>query len=45
MLKAGGIVATEWLHRVTELTRAKGKVAEDWKKALIVALHIYHLLL
>ena len=28
MLKAGGMVAAEWLHRVIELAWAKGKVAE-----------------
>ena len=39
MLKAGGIVAAEWLHRVIELAWAKGKVVEDWNKAVIVPLH------
>ena len=40
MLKAGGIAAAEWwLHRVIELAWAKGKVVEDWKKAVIVPLH------
>ena len=34
MLKAGGPVAAEWLHRVIELAWAKGKVVEDWKKAV-----------
>ena len=29
MLKAGGMVAAEWLHRVIELARATGKVAVD----------------
>ena len=39
MLKAGGPVAAEWLHRVIELAWAKGKVVEDWNKAVIVPLH------
>ena len=39
MLKAGGMVAAEWLHRVIMLAWEKGKVAEDWKKAVIVPLH------
>ena len=28
MLKAGGMVAAEWLHRVIELAWAKGEVAD-----------------
>ena len=39
MLKAGGMLAAEWLHRVIEVTWAKGEVANDWKKAVIVPLH------
>ena len=39
MLKAGGMVAAEWLHRVIEVALAKGEVANDWKKAVIVPLH------
>ena len=39
MLKAGGMVAAEWLHRVIEVAWAKGEVANDWKKAVIVPLH------
>ena len=33
------MVVAEWLHKVIELTWEKGKVAEDWKKAVIVPLH------
>ena len=39
MLKAGGMVAAEWLYRVIMLAWEKGKMAEDWKKAVIVPLH------
>ena len=39
MLKAGGMVAAEWLYRVIELAWAKGKVAVDWEKVVIVLLH------
>ena len=39
MLKAGGMVAADWLHRVIEVAWAKGEVVNDWKKAVIVPLH------
>ena len=39
MLKAGDMVAAEWLHRVIEVAWAKGEVVNDWKKAVIVPLH------
>ena len=39
MLRGGGMVAAEWLHRVIELAWENGGVAEDWKKAVIVPLH------
>ena len=39
MLKAGGMEAAELLHRVIELAWAKGEVAEDWQKAVIVPIH------
>ena len=39
MLKAGGMVVAEWLHRVIKLAWTKGEVVEDWRKAVIVPLH------
>ena len=33
------MVAAEWLHKVIELAWEKGKVTEDWTKAVIVPLH------
>ena len=39
MLKAGGMVVAEWLHRVIKLAWTKGEVVKDWRKADIVPLH------
>ena len=39
MLKAGGGVAAQWLHRIIDLAWRSGSVPRDWQKALIVPIH------
>ena len=39
MLKAGGEVEVEWLHRVVNRAWKSGMVPDDWRKALVVPVH------
>ena len=39
MLKYGGIVALQWLHRIIERSWAEGQIPEDWNKAIIAPIY------
>ena len=39
MLKAGGEVVVEWLHRIVSRALTSGKVPHGWRKALVVPVH------
>ena len=39
MLKAGGDVVVQWLHRIFCVTWESGTVLADWRKAQIVPVH------
>ena len=39
MLKAGGEVVVEWLHRIVSRALTSGKVPRGWRKALVVPVH------
>ena len=39
MLKAGGEVVVEWLHRIMNRAWKSGMVPDDWRKALVVPVH------
>ena len=39
MLKAGGGVVVEWLHKIMDLAWRSGSVPMDWRRALIVPIH------
>ena len=39
MLKAGGEVVVEWLHRIMNRAWKSGMVPGDWRKALVVPVH------
>ena len=39
MLKAGGEVVVEWLHRIVNRAWKSGMVPDDWRKALVVPVH------
>ena len=39
MLKAGGDTVVRWMHIIFNIVWEKGKAAEDWQKAVIVAMH------
>ena len=39
MLKAGGEVVAEWLHRIMNRAWKSGMVPGDWRKALVVPVH------
>ena len=39
MMKEGGMVVAEWLHRIIKLAWTKGEGVQDWSKAVIVPLH------
>ena len=39
MLKAGGEVVVEWLHRIMNRAWMSSMVPDDWRKALVVPVH------
>ena len=39
MLKYGGIVALQWLHRIIERSWAEGQIPEDWSKVIITPIY------
>ena len=40
MLKAGGDVVVQWLHRIFRVAWESGTVPTDWRKAQIVPVHM-----
>ena len=39
MLKAGGDIVVEWMHRIMNTAWRSGKVPGDWRKALVIPVH------
>ena len=39
MLKAGGTITVQWLHRIIQKAWEEGKIPEDWNKAIIVPIY------
>ena len=39
MLKAGGTIVVEWMHKIVNTAWRSGKVRGDWRKALVIPVH------
>ena len=39
MLKAGGDIVVEWMHKIVNTAWRSGKVPGDWRKALVIPVH------
>src|SRR5215813_11694461 len=39
MLKAGGTITVQWLHRIMQKAWEEGRIPDDWNKAIIVPIY------